>query len=86
MIAQVASREFETDPVQPQFIGKSTARNLSRMMDIIGYLDKRDSSEGAKTRLMIFDAVNYVTKDRSGKLPQQVENPTYDQLLRHWSE
>lgn len=85
MIAQVAAREFETDPVQPQFIGKSTARNLSRMMDVIGYLDKRDSSEGAKTRLMIFDAVNYVTKDRSGKLPQQVENPTYDQLLRHWS-
>ena len=85
-IAQVAQREFETDPVQPQFTGKSTARNISRMMDIVGYLDKRDSAEGAKTRLMIFDAVNYVSKDRSGKLPQQVENPTYDQLLRKWSE
>lgn len=86
MISQVASREYETDPVQPQFIGKSTARNLSRMMDIIGYLDKRDSSEGAKTRMMIFDAVNYVTKDRSGQLPQQMENPSYEQLLRYWSK
>jgi len=83
-IAQVAERKFDTDPVQPQFTGKSTARNISRMMDIVGYLDKRDSSEGAKTRLMIFDAVNYVTKDRSDKLPQQVENPTYDGLLKYW--
>lgn len=84
-IAQVAPREFETDPVQPQFIGKSTARNLSRMMDVIGYLDKKDSTEGAKIRYMVFDAVNYVTKDRSGKLPQQIENPTYDQLAKFWT-
>jgi hypothetical protein len=85
MIAQVAERKYETDPVQPQLIGKATARNQSRMMDIVGYLDKRDSQEGAKTRVMVFDAVNYVTKDRSGHLPQQVENPTYQQLLGFWS-
>ena len=89
MIAQVAERKYETDPVQPQFIGKSTARNQSRMMDIVGYLDKKDSAEGAKTRVMVFDAVNYVTKDRSGKLPQKVDFPTkssgYDILLKYWT-
>lgn len=84
LIAQVAPRAYETDPVQPQFTGKSTARNLSRMMDIIGYLDKRESSEGPKMRIMTFDAVNYVTKDRSDVLPQMVENPTYDKLLSFW--
>jgi hypothetical protein len=83
LIAQVAPREYETDPVQPQFTGKATARNLSRMMDVVGFLDKREA-EGAKTRVMIFDAVNYVTKDRSGNLPQSVENPTYSKLLPFW--
>lgn len=84
-ISQVAAREYDTDPVQPQFIGKSTARNLARMVDIVGYLDKKDSSEGAKIRYMTFDAVNYITKDRSDSLPQQVENPTYDSLLKYWT-
>jgi hypothetical protein len=83
-IAQVAPREYETDPVQPQFTGKATSRNISRMMDVVGFLDKKESTEGAKTRYMIFDAVNYVTKDRSGSLPQSVENPTYDKLLPFW--
>jgi hypothetical protein len=83
-IAQVAERKFDTDPVQPQLTGKVTARDFCRMMDIVGYLDKKDSSEGAKTRVMTFDAVNYVCKDRSGRLPQQVENPTYDQLMKYW--
>ena len=35
-------------------------------------------------RIMTFDAVNYVTKDRSDALPQMVENPTYDKLLSFW--
>lgn len=83
-IAQVAPRTYETDPVQPQFTGKATARNISRMMDIVGYLDKRES-EGAKKRVMVFDAVNYVTKDRSGVLPQAIEDPTYEALNRFWS-
>jgi len=85
LIAQVANREFETDPVQPQLTGKATARNISRMMDVVGYLDKREATEGAKLRVMIFDATNYVTKDRSGKLPQMVENPTYEKLLKYWT-
>jgi hypothetical protein len=83
-IAQVAERQNDTDPALPQLIGKSSARNLARMMDVIGFLDKRESSEGAKKRFMVFDAVNFVTKDRSDLLPQQVEDPTYDKLLKFW--
>jgi hypothetical protein len=58
------------------------------MVDIVGYLDKRESSEGGKpkTRVMVFDAVNQVTKDRSGKLPQQMDNPTYQQLFSYWTD
>ena len=83
-ISQVAERKYETDPVQPQLTGKTSARNFSRMMDVVGYLDKKDSAEGAKTRIMVFDAVNYVTKDRSATLPVMVENPTYETLLKFW--
>jgi hypothetical protein len=89
LIAQVAPRAYETDPVQPQLTGKQTARNLSRMMDEIGYLDKKDSSEGgnnSKTRFMTFDAVNHVTKDRSWLLPPIVEDPTYEELYKYWSQ
>lgn len=85
-IAQVAERKFDTDQVQPQLVGKASARNICRMMDVVAYLDKKDSSEGNKIRYMVFDAVNYVTKDRSGLLPQQMDNPTYDALARYWNE
>lgn len=83
-IAQVAARVYETDPVQPQFTGKATARNISRMMDEIGFLEKRES-EGKKKRVMVFDAVNFVTKDRSDVLPQSIEDPTYEALSRYWN-
>jgi len=85
LIAQVAPREYETDPVQPQLVGKASSRNLCRMMDIVGYLDKADGEgDGAKTRVLTFDATNYVTKDRSDKLPQRLEHPTYDVLRSYW--
>jgi hypothetical protein len=85
-IAQVAPREAEGDVVFPQLVGKNTANNLSRMMDCIGYLYKVEgSAQEAKTRVMVFDAVNYVTKDRSGRLPQTLSNPTYDRLLQYWT-
>jgi len=85
-ISQVASREYETDPVQPQLTGKNAARDLCRMMDVVGYLDKRDSEgSGPKTRVMVFDQVGYVTKDRSGMLPGMLENPSYESIAKIWS-
>lgn len=84
-IGQVAPRTYETDPVQPQLTGKQSARDLCRMLDIVGYLDKKEpEGGGAKTRVMVFDAVNFVTKDRSGSLPSVVENPEYDILNKYW--
>lgn len=84
-IANVANREYETDPVQPRFTGKNTAGNVMRMMDIVGYLYKLESAEIHKPRAMVFDAVNHVTKDRSGKLPSVVENPDYRKLYDLWT-
>lgn len=84
-IANVAPREYETDNVQIQLVGKHSPKDIARMMDIIGYLYKVETEGGAsKDRVMIFDAVNYVTKDRSGMLPNQVKNPTHGKLYEHW--
>lgn len=88
-IAQVAPQQYETDVVQPQLVGKHTPRNVARMMDIIGYLYKQeggedDTSSERKTRIMVFDAVNHVTKDRSDVLPMTVENPSYSELYAYW--
>ncbi len=34
-LSQVISRQFDTDVLQPQLIGKNTARDICRKMDII---------------------------------------------------
>lgn len=88
-IGQVAPQQYETDVVQPQLIGKHTARNISRMMDIIGYLYKQEGGDGEATkkdRVMVFDAINHVTKDRSDMLPFNITNPTYAELYAYWEK
>lgn len=87
LTCNVAPREYETDAVQPQLVGKHTARNVAGLMDVIGYLHKQESAQGGdkKDRIMVFDAVNYVTKDRSGMLPSRIINPTHKQLLNEWN-
>lgn len=84
-IAQVQSRQFDTDLVMPQLVGKNSARDVCRMMDVVGYLYKVPGDESQQLRAMAFDAVDFVTKDRAGFLPAVVENPTYDTLYKYWS-
>lgn len=84
-IANVQKQEFETDIIQPQFVGKNTARNIARMMDVIGYLYKSDTGDPVKSRIMVFDDARFVTKDRSDLLPPSIEQPTYDKLLQYWT-
>lgn len=81
LIAQVQSREFDTDLVQPQLIGKSTARNVARMVDVVGYMYR----DGDANLNMSFKASDYVTKDRSGKLPATMQNPSYKAMASFWS-
>lgn len=83
-ISNVAGKEFETDIIQPQLTGKSAARNVCRLMDIVGYLYKAESSEAQKPRVMVFDDTNFVTKDRSGVLPTTVNDPSYTRLYEIW--
>ena len=84
-IANVQKQEFETDIIQPQFVGKNTARNIARMMDVIGYLYKSDTGDPVKTRVMVFDDARFVTKDRSDLLPPSIDQPTYEKLLQYWT-
>ena len=88
-VCQVAPQQYETDVVQPQLVGKHTSRNIARMMDVIGYLYKQEggeSGEDKKNRVMVFDAVNHVTKDRSAMLPLTIENPTFSELYTYWQK
>jgi hypothetical protein len=86
-ISNSTTAEYETDNVQPQLVGKSTAKNLTRMMDVVGYLYKTASGNegGGNARVMVFDATNFTTKDRSGVLPAKLLNPTYSKLYKAWS-
>lgn len=78
-IAQVAPQQFDTDFVTPQLSGKQTTRNVSRMCDVIGYIYKTTDGNA-----MSFSSDTHTTKDRSGILPQIVEDPTYEQLSLYW--
>lgn len=83
-IAQLAKRDDPEEMARPQFTGKATAENIARMMDVIGFLYKMDSTDPIKPRIMTFDDSRYVVKDRSGKLPTQIINPTYAKLAEYW--
>jgi hypothetical protein len=82
VISQVAPKQYEVDIVKPQFVGKHTANNITRMMDIVGYLYKAEG--GGAGRILTFDAVEFVTKDRSAVLPTNIENATHRDLYRYW--
>ena len=81
LIAQSNTQQRDTDIVMPQLTGKNTARNIMRMMDVIGYLHKSDDS---KVRVMSFDVSDHVTKDRSGQLPAKLQRPTFRAMSTFW--
>jgi hypothetical protein len=87
-IAQAGAVENEGDMVMPQFTGKATARNLARMMDVIGYISKAESTETSKPRILSFDDSKYLTKDRSGKLPSSIQilrhENGYEKMAQYW--
>ena len=88
LLAQVNSRQFDTDTLMPQLVGKNTAREIARKMDVIGYIYKSENEDGEGHKLseMSFDAVDYVTKDRSFKLPSSLVNPTYARVVAFWEQ
>lgn len=82
LIAQVSTKQYDVDTMKPHLVGKHTANNITRMMDIVGFLYKVEG--GNQERVLTFDAVEYVTKDRSRVLPVNVENATHSILYRYW--
>lgn len=89
-IAQLAKRESEEEMFQPQLTGKSTAQNVCRMMDVVGFIYKGESQDqGNKPRIITFDDTKFMAKDRSDKLPTQIQgiypSPCYDDLAKFWS-
>lgn len=83
LLAQVNSQQFDTDILMPQLVGKNSAREISRKMDIIGYIYKAADEEGTHPEIA-FDSQQYITKDRSNKLPATLANPTYARMAAFW--
>jgi len=87
LLAQVNTRQFDTDVLMPQLIGKNSAREVARKMDVIGHIyksEKEDTATGKKISEVCFDAPEYVTKDRSFRLPAILPTPTYDRIASFW--
>lgn len=87
-LAQVISRQFDTDVLQPQLIGKNTARDICRKMDIIGYIyksEKEAPNSSKKLSEIAFDVSDYVVKDRSFKLPAILIDPSFEKLNSYWN-
>lgn len=79
LVGQVGSRQYEDEVIIPQLVGKHTARNVCRMMDEVGYM-YRDGGEVS----MGFNMEMFTSKDRSGVLPEVVEEPSYEKLAEIW--
>ena len=86
LVAQVISRQFDTDVLQPQLVGKNTSREICRKMDVIGYIYKSEKADAANKKYseIIFDASEYVVKDRSNKLPASLSDPNYSRISSFW--
>lgn len=87
LLSQVISRQFDTDVLQPQLIGKNTSREVCRKMDVIGYIYKSEhevADGGKKFAEIAFDVADYVVKDRSFKLPAVLVDPSYERISSFW--
>ena len=87
LLAQVVSRLFDTDVLQPQLVGKNTSREICRKMDVVGYIyksEKEDPETHKKLSEIAFDANEYVTKDRSFRLPAILTDPSFSRISSYW--
>jgi phage nucleotide-binding protein len=86
LLAQTNTRQFDTDMLMPQLIGKNSAREVARKMDVIGYIEKsehEDKATGKKVSQVLFDSQYHVTKDRSFRLPAILVDASYERILEY---
>lgn len=82
LLAQVNTRQFEEDHLMPQLIGKSTAREITRKMDIVGCIrasSTTDENNRNVPEILFYDDL-CVTKDRSFRLPQTMLKPSWARI------
>lgn len=78
-LAQVAPKQYSTDTVNIGLIGKSTARNVARIADIIGYMYRQEEKQA-----IAFNMDEFVTKDRTGRLPPVLQEPDFEKLIAYF--
>lgn len=83
-ISTNTDKDFEENIIEPALIGKNTAKYVAAKLDIIGFMYKVDAGEERKReRVIAFDLPTHVTKDRTGRLPAVLANPSY-QILNQY--
>jgi hypothetical protein len=86
-IAHASNKVFEDDRIWPQFSGKQTANKVCGHMDIVSYMFvQKTTDKVGSARVMGFDLPNAVTKDRSGRLPPVLAEPTWDKMLESFDQ
>lgn len=81
---QATDRVNETDLIQPMLVGKNVGKVVSRLVDLVGYATVQRDEKGVTSHELWFHQPQYVTKDRTGRLPSQLRVPEgrgYESLM-----
>ena len=87
MIATTAGTTSAEGKIEPALYGRNTVSMVTRYADVVGYMHTR-SREGAESttdHVIRFHMAHAVSKDRSGKLPAELVDPTWDKLASFWT-
>lgn len=81
-----ATKQYASDFIRPQLSGRKTTREVCRYMDIIGYMYTAAVDKSRQDYLLSFRMEDCVTKDRSGRLPPIITDPTWAKLEEYWQK
>jgi hypothetical protein len=80
LLCAPTDRIYEEDIVKPSLVGKATARNLVRVVDLVGYQYVRSGPNGANEYVLSFARQTAVTKDRFSAVPAEIVDPSFEKL------
>jgi len=67
----------------PAIVGKSLPEEIIGYIDICGRMYKQQTDDGLKTKILFTSIPHIAAGDRSGKLPDVMENPTMPKIFEY---
>jgi len=67
----------------PAIVGKSLPETVIGYIDVCGRLYKQQTDEGVKTKILFTSIPHIAAGDRSGKLPDTMEDPTMPKIFEY---